>query len=75
MLGSNSSSMLPYIAVASSFFPPPPPMSSKQVHFSSSFESLTDDLKVVLDFFLGSEIISLRLNLSLGVSSSVYVFN
>jgi hypothetical protein len=67
--------MLPYIAVASSFFPPPPPMSSKQLHSPSSSESLTNDPKVVVDFFIGSAVIGSRLNMSLGVDGYICVFN
>jgi hypothetical protein len=59
--------MLPYVVVTLSSSPPPPLISSEQVCSSSSFESLIGDPKVVLDFFLGGEVTSLRLNLSLGV--------
>jgi hypothetical protein len=58
--------MLPYIAVALSY-PLPPPISFEQARSSSSFESLTDNPKIVLDFFLGGELTNSRLNLSLGV--------
>jgi hypothetical protein len=57
-LGLSSSSMLPCVVVASSSSPPPPLISSKQVRSSSSFESLTDDPKVILDLFLRGEVIS-----------------
>jgi hypothetical protein len=67
--------MLPYVAVASSSFPPLPPISSEQVCSSSSFEPLTGVPKVVLDFFLGGEVIGLGLNLSLGVGGSIHRFN
>jgi hypothetical protein len=40
-----------------------------------SFEWTTCDLKIVIDFFLGGEVISLRLNLSLGVGDYVCIFN
>ncbi len=42
-----------------SYSPPPPLISSEKVFFSSSFESLTSDPKVVLDFFLTNEVVSL----------------
>jgi len=73
MLGLGSSLMPLYVVVASSSSPPTPPISSKQVRSLSSFESLTDDPKVVLDFFLGGEVI--RPNLSLGVGGSVCIFS
>ncbi len=74
-LGLGSSSMLPYVIVASSSSPPLPPISSKQVHCSSSSESLTSDPKVVLDFFLGGEVKGLGLNSSLSVGNFVRIFN
>ncbi len=74
-LGSGSSSIMSYVAVASSFSPPLSPFSSKHVHSSSFSKSLTSDSKIVLDFFLGSEVIGSRLNLSLGVGSYVHIFN
>jgi hypothetical protein len=67
--------MLPYIVVALSFFPPPPLISFEHVYSSSSSESLTDDPKVILDFFLSDEVTSSKLNLSLGVGGSICVFN
>jgi hypothetical protein len=67
--------MLSCVIIALSSSPPPPPISSEHVHSSSSFESTTSIPKVVLDFFLGDEVIGLRLNLSLGVGSFVHVFN
>ncbi len=54
---------------------PPPVISSEQVHFSSSFESLTNDSKVVLNLFLGGEVIGSRLNLSFGLGNHVYIFS
>jgi hypothetical protein len=74
-LGSGSSSRLPYPTVVWSFPTPPPRISSEQVRFSSSFESTTYDLKVVLDFFLGGEATNLRLNLSLSVGGSMHIFS
>jgi len=65
--------MLPCIVVALSFSPPLPPISSKQVLSSSSFESLIGDPKVVLDFFLGGDVTSWRLHLSLGVGGFVHI--
>jgi len=59
--------MLPYIVITLSSPPLPPPMSFEQVCSSSSVESLTSDPKVVLDLFMGDEVIGSRLNLSLGV--------
>jgi hypothetical protein len=56
-LGLSSSSMLPCVIVASSSSPPPPLISSKHVHSPSSSKSLTDDPKVILDLFLGGEVI------------------
>jgi hypothetical protein len=50
-------------------------MSFEHVCSSSSSESLTSDPKVVLDLFLGGEVIGLGLNLSLGVGGCVCVFN
>jgi hypothetical protein len=67
--------MLPCVVVALSFSPPPPLISYEQVCSSSSFESLIDDPKVVLDFFLGGEVTGSRLNLSLSVGNSVCVFS
>jgi hypothetical protein len=67
--------MLPYIVVASSSPPPPPPISSKQVHSSSFFKSITGDLKIVLDLFLGGEVTGLGLNMSLGVGNYVHILN
>ncbi len=75
MLGSSFSSMLPYVDVTLSYFPPPPPISYDKVHSSSSSESITNDPKVVLDFFLGGEVIGSRLNMSLGVGGLIYVFD
>jgi hypothetical protein len=63
------------MAIASSFSPPLPPISSEQVHSPSFFESLTDDPKVVMDFFFGGEVTSSRLNLSFGVGGSIHNFN
>ncbi len=74
-LGSKSSSIMSYVIVASSSSPPLPPFSFEQVHSSSFFQSLTNDLKIVLDFFLGSEVIGSRLNLSFGVGSYVHIFS
>jgi hypothetical protein len=74
-LGSSSFYRLPFVVVAWNTFPPPPPISSEHVHSSSCFEWRTCDLKIVLDFFLGGEVISLGLNLSLGVGGYVCVFN
>jgi hypothetical protein len=62
--------MLSWVDVALNFFPPLPPISSEHVHSSSFSESLTNDPKVVLDFFLGGEVTCSRLNLSLGVGNS-----
>jgi len=67
--------MLPCVALASSFYPLPPPISFEQVCSSSSFESLTDDSKIILDFFLGGEVIGSGLNLSLGVGCYIRVFS
>jgi hypothetical protein len=67
-LGLGSSSILPCVVVASSIYSPLPLISYEQVCSSSSFESLTSDTKVVLDFFLGGEVASLGFNLSRGVS-------
>jgi hypothetical protein len=61
------------MVVTSNSSPPPFPISFEQVHSSSSFESLISDPKVVLDFFLGGEVI--RPNLSLGVGGSVCIFS
>ncbi len=72
-LGLRSSLMLFYVVFTSSSSPPPPPISSEQVHYSSSFKSLTDDPKVIMDFFLGGEVIGL--NVSLGVGGSIRVFS
>jgi len=74
-LGSGSSLMLSCVAITSSSFPPLPPISCKQIHFSSFFESLTDDPKVILDFFFSGEVIVSRLNLSLGVGNSMHIFS
>jgi hypothetical protein len=65
MLGLGSYSMLPCVDVALSSSPPPSPISFEHVHSSSSFESTTGVPKVVIDFFIGDEVIGLRLNLSL----------
>ncbi len=73
-LGSGSSLMLPCVAVTLSFYPPLLPISFEHVCSSSSSKSITDDSKVLLDFFLGGEITSSRLNLSLGVGSSIRIF-
>jgi len=67
--------MLPCVVVSSSFYPPLALISSEQVRSSSFFESLTDDPKVTLDFFLGDEVTSSGLNLFLGVGGFVSVFN
>ncbi len=67
--------MLPHAVVALSSYPPPPLISPKQVRYSSSFESLTNDLKVFSNFFLGGEVTCSRLNMSLGVGGYVHVFN
>jgi hypothetical protein len=67
--------MLPYVVIASSSFPLPPTISSEQVHSSSFSESLTSDLKVVLNYFFGDEVIGLGLKLFLGVGSFVHVFS
>jgi hypothetical protein len=67
--------MLPYITIASSSSPPLLPNSSEQVHSSSSFESLTDDPKVVLDFFLGGEVTNSGLHLSLSVGGFIHIFS
>jgi len=48
--------MLPCVVVALSSSPPLPPISFEQVRSSSSFKSLTDDPKVILDFFLGGDV-------------------
>jgi hypothetical protein len=74
-LGLGSSSRLPYPTIVWSSSTPPPPISSEQVPSSSSFESTTYDLKVVLDFFLGGEATNLRLNLSLSVGGSMHIFS
>jgi hypothetical protein len=74
MLGSDSSSMLPHIAIASSSSPALPLISSEHVHSSSSFESLANNPKVILDFFRGGEVIGSRLNSSFGVGGSIHIF-
>jgi hypothetical protein len=74
-LGSNSSSMLSCVVVASNFSPPLPPISSEQVCSSSSSKSLTSDPKIVLDFFLNGEVTSLGLHLSLDVGSFMHIFS
>jgi hypothetical protein len=74
-LGLNYSSILSYVIVASSSPPTLPPISSKQVHSSFSFESFIDDPKIVLDFFLSGEVISLRFNMSFGVGDFMRIFN
>ncbi len=66
-LGSGSSSMLICVIMASSSSPPLPPISFEQVHFSSFFESLTSDPKVVLDFYFCGEVTTPMFNMSLGV--------
>jgi hypothetical protein len=58
--------MLPCVGVALSY-PLPHPISFERAHSSSSFESLTDNPKIVLNFFLGGELTNSRLNLCLGV--------
>jgi hypothetical protein len=73
MLGSDSSSMLPHIAIASSSSPALPLISSEHVH-SSSFESLANNPKVILDFFRGGEVIGSRLNSSFGVGGFIHIF-
>jgi hypothetical protein len=67
--------MLPYVVIALSSSSLPPIISFEQVHSSSSFESLTNDMKVVMDFFLCDEVTSSRLNMSLRVGGSIHVFN
>jgi len=67
--------MLPCAAVALSSYLPLLLISSEQVHYSSSSKSLTDDPKVVLDFFISGEIIGSGLNLSLGVGGCVCIFS
>jgi len=74
-LGSGSSSIMSYVAMASSSSPPLPPFSFKHVHSSSFSQSLTSDWKIVLNFFLSSEVIGSRLNLSFGVGSYVHIFS
>jgi hypothetical protein len=74
-LGSGFSLMLFYVVVASSSSPPLPPISYEQVHSSSSSKSLTSDLKVVIDFFFGGEVIGSGFNLSFGVGNFVHVFS
>ncbi len=74
-LGSSSSLMLSYVIVTSSSYPPLPLILSEQVCSSSSSKPSTDDLKIVLNFFLGGEIRSLGLNLSLGVSNFMRIFS
>jgi hypothetical protein len=54
--------MLTYVIVALSFSLLPPLVSSKHICSSSFFESTTDDPKIVLNFFLGGEVISSGLN-------------
>jgi len=72
--GSCSSYMLPYVTIAWNSFPPPPPILSEHVCSSSSFDSTTYDLKVVLDLFFNGQVTFSRLNLSLGVGNYVHVF-
>jgi hypothetical protein len=48
---------------------------SKWVCSSSSFESLNGDPKIILDFFLGGEVIGSMVNMSLGVGGFIHVFN
>jgi hypothetical protein len=67
--------MLPYVAIASSSSPPLPTISFEHIRSSSSYESLTNDPKVVMDFFLGGEVTSSGFNLSFGVGDFVRVFN
>ncbi len=74
-LGLSFSSMLPSVAIALSSSLPPPPISSKQVCSSSSSKLKIGDPKVVLNLFLSNEVTGSRLNLSLGVGSSVHVFS
>ncbi len=74
-LGLNSSSMMLCVAIASSFSPPLPSILFGQICSSSSFESLIGDPKIILDFFLGGEVTSLRLNMSIGVGGFVHVFS
>jgi len=52
-----------------------PPISFEQVRSSSSFESTTYDLKVVLDFFLGGEATNLKFNLSFNVGGSMHILS
>ncbi len=72
-LGSNFSSMLPCVIIACSFSPPPPPILSEHVCSSASSESITCDMKIILDFFLGGEVTNSRLSLSLGVGGCIHV--
>jgi hypothetical protein len=67
--------MLPYVDVASSSSPPLPPISFEQVRSPFFYESLTNDPKVVLNFFLGGGVASSGLNLSFGVGNFICVFN
>jgi hypothetical protein len=66
-LGSGSSSKLLYIGFIWSSSSSAPPISFEQLRSSSSSKSITWNLKVVLDFFLGGEVASLGFNLSCGV--------
>jgi hypothetical protein len=67
--------MLPYVVVVWNSFPPPPLISSKQVHSSSSSKSITCNLIIVKYLFLGGEVTSWRVNLSLGVGGSIRIFS
>ncbi len=67
--------MLHYIVVTLISSPLLPPISFEQVCSSSSFEPLTIDPKVVLDFFLGGDVTGSRLNMSFGVGGSIHIFN
>ncbi len=52
-----------------------PPISFEQVRSPFSSKSLTNDPKVVLNFFLGGGVASSRLNLSFGVDGFIRVCN
>ncbi len=75
MLTSSSFSRLASVAIVYNYSSVPPPISSEHVLSSSSSKSTIWTLEIVLNFFFGSEVIGLGLNLSRGVSNFIHIFS
>lgn len=75
MLTSSSFSRLACVVIVYSYSSSPPPIFSEHVFFLSSSKLTIWTLKIILNFFLGNEVIGLGFKLSYGVGDFIHIFS